>query len=72
MAVGDGSGHLRPADADAGAGPDGAGARRYVSAMPLVDGRLRPHYEAPRTDGAHALVTELVAAAADRRRDESG
>jgi len=55
-----------------GAGPDGTGALRYGSAVPVDDGRLRLYYEARRADGAHALVTELVTAPADSARAEPG
>jgi hypothetical protein len=61
MAVGDGSGRFRADGEPLGAGPDGAGALRYLSIVPLERG-LRLYYEARRPDGAHDLRTELIPA----------
>lgn len=48
---------LVAADGPSIASPHGDGAWRYVSAVPLPDGRTRFYVEAARPDGAHDLVT---------------
>ena len=61
IAVGDGSGHFQAYGAEpVGAGQDGSGALRYVSAVPLNGEGHRLYYEASRPDGADDLRTELV------------
>jgi hypothetical protein len=60
VAVGDGSGRFRADGEPIGTGPDGSGALRYLSVVPLERGGFRLYYEARRPDGAHDLRTELV------------
>jgi hypothetical protein len=53
-------GRLQPVgDGPIAASPESDGALRYVSAVPLGDGRTRFYFEAARRDGSHALMTSL-------------
>ncbi|MDO9379573.1 MAG: hypothetical protein Q7T56_12055 [Nocardioidaceae bacterium] len=53
-------GVLVPSDDVQIASPHADGALRYVSAVPLDDGRTRFYFEAARPDGAHDLMTSIV------------
>lgn len=46
-------------DGPAVVSPEGDGAFRYVSALPLSDGRTRFYFEAARSDGSHDLMTSV-------------
>lgn len=60
VAVGESPGRLVATPGRFGAGPDGTGSLRYVSAVTLPDGGVRLYYETSRRDGAHDLRTEYV------------
>jgi len=53
--------------APAAESPVGKRGLRYVSMLPLGDGRARMYYELTRADGAHELRTELLAVPAGTR-----
>jgi hypothetical protein len=60
IALGTGPGALTAsAPAPAAQSPHGGHGLRYVSVLPLPDGRERLYYELTRPDGAHELRTEL-------------
>jgi hypothetical protein len=53
-------GRLQPVgDGPIAVSPESDGSLRYVSAVPLGDGRTRFYFEAARRDGSHALMTSM-------------
>lgn len=59
IAVESGGALVTVGDGPAVVSPEGDGAFRYVSAVPLEDGRTRFYFEAARSDGSHDLMTSL-------------
>jgi hypothetical protein len=53
--------HLVAEDLPLVRSPYSDGALRYVAAVPLPDGGTRFYFEAARPDGAHDLMTSVVA-----------